>query len=312
MPYKNCECCGDRFYNSHSQTRFCSTLCYGKNHSRATHPNLKEDYFESIDTKEKAYWLGFMYADGVVQEKHQKRGGVGYRAKIILGIKDEDQVDRFIKCVGADAKRKIFSTDLRGRHFVGIQLYNKIFAGHLINQGCIPKKSFVITLPDFNDAELDLAFFLGFFDGDGCISGCPSFCSASYKFVEMVKAKYNVIHKTQSRLSSTGNTIYSQYIGKKLLQEMLNNYQDSMPRKRLLKYKPKISPAKFVYKDIYGWSVSISRNRSQKHIGFYKDLEQAKQVASQWYTENQMVGIPLSEETLSKLGCRSLELKGAA
>ncbi|MBA7703239.1 hypothetical protein ES703_112021 [subsurface metagenome] len=28
------------------------------------HPNLKVNYFERIDTKEKAYWLGWLFAEG--------------------------------------------------------------------------------------------------------------------------------------------------------------------------------------------------------------------------------------------------------
>ena len=30
-----------------------------------------ENYFEKIDTAEKAYWLGFMYTDGYIQNKRK-------------------------------------------------------------------------------------------------------------------------------------------------------------------------------------------------------------------------------------------------
>lgn len=29
----------------------------------------QEDFFENIDTEEKAYWLGFMFADGYITNK---------------------------------------------------------------------------------------------------------------------------------------------------------------------------------------------------------------------------------------------------
>ncbi|MFX0100425.1 MAG: hypothetical protein ACFFCS_12655, partial [Candidatus Hodarchaeota archaeon] len=41
------------------------------------HPNLKEDYFEKIDTKEKAYWLGVLFADGCIQRYKNKPYAVG-------------------------------------------------------------------------------------------------------------------------------------------------------------------------------------------------------------------------------------------
>ena len=34
----------------------------------------QEDFFENINTEEKAYWLGFMFADGYISEK---RNGYG-------------------------------------------------------------------------------------------------------------------------------------------------------------------------------------------------------------------------------------------
>lgn len=42
------------------------------NHYRKYFHN--ENFFENIDTEEKAYWLGFMFADGYISEK---RNGYG-------------------------------------------------------------------------------------------------------------------------------------------------------------------------------------------------------------------------------------------
>ena len=45
--------------------------------------------FEKIDTEEKAYWLGFLYADGYVDPE---------RGEIILGLaeKDKEHINKFI------------------------------------------------------------------------------------------------------------------------------------------------------------------------------------------------------------------------
>lgn len=34
----------------------------------------KEDYFENIDSEDKAYWLGFFFADGYICEKRNENG----------------------------------------------------------------------------------------------------------------------------------------------------------------------------------------------------------------------------------------------
>ena len=50
--------------------------------------NLKEDIFEVIDTPEKAYWLGFLYADGYVQTR-------GYMIALTLSSKDKLHIKEF-------------------------------------------------------------------------------------------------------------------------------------------------------------------------------------------------------------------------
>ena len=35
---------------------------------------VNENYFENIDNEEKAYWLGFLYADGYVRMKDGRSG----------------------------------------------------------------------------------------------------------------------------------------------------------------------------------------------------------------------------------------------
>ena len=50
-----------------------------------------ENFFNKIDTEEKAYWLGFLYADGCV---HDKPNG---QKLITLVVKDEEVIKKFIK-----------------------------------------------------------------------------------------------------------------------------------------------------------------------------------------------------------------------
>ena len=47
------------------------------------HPNIDIHYFKQVDTKKKAYWLGFLFADGFIKTNK----GVPYRVGIDAGIK---------------------------------------------------------------------------------------------------------------------------------------------------------------------------------------------------------------------------------
>lgn len=57
--------------------------------ANTVHPNLRINLFETINTKEKAYWLGFLCADGYLVEH---TSGVEIRLK--LKLRDEDIIDK--------------------------------------------------------------------------------------------------------------------------------------------------------------------------------------------------------------------------
>ncbi len=61
------------------------------------------DIFNEIDTEEKAYWLGFLYADGCVMDNHI--------FKLTLSDQDEDHLIKFCKFIGYE---KEYSVEKRG------------------------------------------------------------------------------------------------------------------------------------------------------------------------------------------------------
>lgn len=121
------------------------------------------NYFKDIDTNDKAYWLGFIYADGnITKDRHY--------LKIDLATKDKNLLYKFVQSIQGNCQIKDY---IRGK-----QLYSRIklsqagFGDHLIEKGVVPNKSLILTFPAENIVKKDLQkdFIRGYFDGDGCIS----------------------------------------------------------------------------------------------------------------------------------------------
>jgi len=195
---------------------------------------MKEDYFEVIDTKEKAYWLGFLYGDGYI-DKPQRR------VKLQLCAKDVGQIDRFLQAIDSDAVKRecitklYYKNEVREYKSYAIDIGNKKMAGDLVRLGCTYKKSLTIRYNGFHQKDLDLAFLMGFFDADGYETG-TQVCSGSIQFLEDLRQYFNVQFQVIKK-----PTAYLLTLGASLFREMLNNYSDSMPRKRQFhKVQPKV------------------------------------------------------------------------
>lgn len=196
--------------------------------SRQTHPELIEDYFENINTPEKAYWLGFLYADGCIAR--DKKTNKIIRFALYLSIKDESWVDKFINTIKVNINKKVYTK----LNLVGIAITNKIFTNNLINNGCHPKKAFTIKFPNFSTDELEMCFLLGYFDGDGSSVGSSStITSGSKEFLMKIKEKYDISSRLQEYKTKKGNSFYRINIGRSFLEMLQSVYKDSMPRKRI-------------------------------------------------------------------------------
>ncbi|MFX0081316.1 MAG: LAGLIDADG family homing endonuclease [Candidatus Hodarchaeota archaeon] len=188
------------------------------------HPNLRENFFYIIDSKDKAYRLGFLYADGGITV--DKRNLASYRLKIEINKKDEYLIDRFCNTIGFEKKYKSYRKD---SNTVRIRIGNKKLINDLVSKGVYLKKSKIIELPDLNTRAFYLAFLLGYFDGDGK-QVTSKITSGSRKFLEQIKNFFNLHTKIHTK-SGYGNA-YDLYLGSKLFNEMMDNYQFSLPRKR--------------------------------------------------------------------------------
>lgn len=144
-------------------------------------------YFQFINTEEKAYWLGFIIADGGIRYvRNQKYGTSEKRLSILLAEKDKNHLEKFRKAINTDSPIVSGFTVLNGKKFPNVAL--KIRSIHIVNDlialGVIPSnKSNHEQMPNIPE-ELKRHFIRGLFDGDGCISPynenkCCSWCIVS-------------------------------------------------------------------------------------------------------------------------------------
>jgi DNA-binding CsgD family transcriptional regulator len=180
---------------------------------------FNENVFDVIDTEEKAYWLGFIYADGYVSSSRNT-------FELSLALKDINHLIKFAKFMSYE--KNVKNDDYRCRFYV----VNKHFKQTLINLGVIPNKSLILTFPNSSQIPHNLVnhFIRGYYDGDGTILT---------KETSKVKLRVSLLG-TESFLNSVLNTIE---IDKKLYQTTSNVKYFSLEIKDSEKF------LKFLYKD---------------------------------------------------------------
>jgi hypothetical protein len=128
---------------------------------------IQQDYFKIIDTEEKAYFLGLMYADGNLSQ-------VGSEIKITLQEEDCDILQRFSNIIYGFVKLTEAKGELQDgsiHKYFTFHMYCQDMHRDLVNLGCPPAKTFLIRFPtiDVVPQRLLWHFVRGYFDGDGCI-----------------------------------------------------------------------------------------------------------------------------------------------
>lgn len=205
------------------------------------HKNLITDYFESMDSVEKAYWLGWIFAEGHIELVN------GEIFSVSVGVKDAIIMKKFIDAIGADYKlidtyRKKLSSGKISRNLKLI-IRDNTFIEFLKGAG-VPSgaKSKIIRLPVFNDDSLAKAFLLGFFDGDGYrkYGRSPEIASSSIEFLEDIKNQFNELEfqEIMPTKDKNGNVLGHKLLltpdfFNALLREAERNNLWSLPRKAI-------------------------------------------------------------------------------
>lgn len=134
---------------------------------------VDEMYFKNIDTEEKAYWLGFIYADGYLTRQGKngtKMLGIALAQKDLLHLeKIKTALNATYPINSYFTKKQSFKEDLE---YCRILITNNILCDHLIDKGVVFKKSNVLLPPPskhINDKNI-LHFIRGYLDGNGSIN----------------------------------------------------------------------------------------------------------------------------------------------
>lgn len=160
---------------------------------------IKEAFFDNIDVQEKAYMLGFLYADGNNDTNMN-------RIRIDLDSRDKEILEKFAELIYLEPRplRKIKAhTDSKGRirrELWELTITNKHISETLNNIGMVARKSLILEFPKFLDKDMLPHFIRGYNDGDGCIE---------------------IREKDQSRVEILGTNDFCGYI-KSYIMETLN------------------------------------------------------------------------------------------
>lgn len=185
---------------------------------------IDETFFDAIDTAEKAYWLGFMYADGYVSDSNN--------IELCLKESDRDHLEKFKACLNSGHKIGKKNITLFGDKFVAyrISIRNTPLSDALKKHGCVPRKSLIVRYPEI-PGHLHWHFIRGVFDGDGCLyysrkSYNVEFSSGSREFLvdlKSVMTQYGVNSKIYS-----GRTCYTLRVHDRTVTELTQLiYQDA-------------------------------------------------------------------------------------
>lgn len=189
---------------------------------------VNETYFSKIDSEEKAYWLGVIYADGNISLNNCGTG------QLFISSIDEEWLKEFLKSINATHplyqeihkkyKKKIWKV-----HITNHNLYLD-----LLKLGIVPNKSLVLEFPNIDEKWIP-HFIRGYFDGDGCVTTNKylknsnaitlrsEICSGSKIFLEKLLAFIPTKHKNITirqtnlfgfRFSVNDSIIFAKYIYK--------------------------------------------------------------------------------------------------
>lgn len=205
-----------------------------REHNHFRKYKVDQYFFDEINTEEKAYFLGFLCADGCNHSGN---------TKVSLSLKEEDlsMVTKLNNLI-QPTKPLTYSKRKRGNQYI-LQISNRRISEKLNSLGCVPRKSLILDFPTEEQVpeEFMRHYLRGYFDGNGWLGkkdiSITSSNLFSNKLLEYLKRKYDF--KTSCRRKNkVTELVFSRYSIKPFLDLIYKNSNIFLNRKynRYLKY----------------------------------------------------------------------------
>lgn len=275
-----------------------------------------KDFFEEINTEDKAYWLGFLYADGCINRMYRNEKLKAMDLEIGLCRDDEKHLLKFLDSLESNVVVKRKTNNLNGKKYESsrVVICCTKMCKDLSDKGCTHQKSLTLNFPNKEIMKDDLLkhFIRGYFDGDGCVSVNKNniiqvnFVGTSdfLKGVSAYLLENKIIYNSPS-FYKKGNA-YEMYIyGADIIEQFYKHLYDGaniyLDRKKdkfdefystyntTRKSKSGKQGVRFDTR-INKWCVTGRINGKQKYLGSYKDKNEAINVRKNFEIEKCRLG----------------------
>jgi hypothetical protein len=208
--------------------------------------SLNENYFKIIDTDAKAYFLGFIAADGCIYKRNNHQAMLSFSLKdidveVLENLKKELNTTKPI-CITKQTEVTTMAT---------LQITSDILCSDLINLGLGVRKTFDMSIKEImNNIPIKFwnSFILGYFDGDGSIdipvdgtiskshvriSGPVKSLENFKKVIEKVGILGKVVEDKRQYKEPFGSLEFTNTTNKYLfLKFIYSSYKNSLTRKK--------------------------------------------------------------------------------
>ena len=174
---------------------------------------VNAEYFDEVDNFKKAYWLGFIMADGYTYKTSNREK---YELAIKIKSTDIDHLKEFAKDIEFPEEKIVIRSGKRNgniNYYCQLRTYNTHLVTTIMKKHkIVQNKTYVQCLPDSIPEKYISDFIRGYWDGNGSLrKDSWSACTMSYQLIESF-AKYfdknNIEYTTRKELCKSGNYLH--------------------------------------------------------------------------------------------------------